>query len=161
MIDRANVLPLTRQASLLRLSRSSVYSLPRPVPQARLAIMHRIDALHLEHPFAGSRMLRDLLRAEGVVIGRVAVATLMRRMGIEVVFPQMTKADVFAFRAGGQHVADLDLGVGDDHAVDEQQHELPALLEGRRGQPVLHPHAEGFERRHYPGEVLPALRVVA
>jgi putative transposase len=86
MIDRANVLPLTRQASLLRLSRSSVYYLPRPVPPARLAIMHRIDALHLEHPFAGSRMLRDMLRAEGVVIGRLAVATLMRRMGIEALY---------------------------------------------------------------------------
>ena len=48
--------------------------------------MHRIDALHLEHPFAGSRMLRDMLRAEGVVIGRLAVATLMRRMGIEALY---------------------------------------------------------------------------
>jgi putative transposase len=86
MIDRADVLPLTRQASLLRLSRSSVYHLPRPVPPAQLAIMHRIDALHLEHPFAGSRMLRDLLRAEGMVIGRLAVATLMRRMGIEALY---------------------------------------------------------------------------
>jgi putative transposase len=86
MIDRGNVLPLARQASLLRLSRSSVYYLPRPVPPARLAVMHRIDALHLEHPFAGSRMLRDLLRAEGVVIGRLAVATLMRRMGIEALY---------------------------------------------------------------------------
>jgi len=86
MIDRGNVLPLTRQASLLRLSRSSVYYLPRPVPPARLAIMHRIDALHLEHPFAGSRMLRDLLRAEGISIGRLAVATLMRRMGIEALY---------------------------------------------------------------------------
>jgi putative transposase len=86
MIDRADVLPLTRQASLLRLSRSSVYYLPRPVPPAQLAIMHRIDALHLEHPFAGSRMLRDLLRAEGMVIGRLAVATLMRRMGIEALY---------------------------------------------------------------------------
>lgn len=83
MIDRANVLPLTRQASLLRLSRSSVYYLPRPVPPARLAIMRRIDELHPEYPFAGSRMLRDLLRAEGITIGRLAVATLMRRMGIE------------------------------------------------------------------------------
>ena len=82
MIDRVHVLPLTRQASLLRLSRSSVYYLPRPVPLTRLAIMHRIDALHLDHPFAGSRMLRDLLRAEGIAIGRMAVATLMRRMGI-------------------------------------------------------------------------------
>ena len=83
MIDRDNVLPLTRQAGLLRLSRSSVYYLPRPVPAARLAIMRRIDELHLEHPFAGSRMLRDLLRAEGITVGRLAVATLMRRMGLE------------------------------------------------------------------------------
>ena len=86
MIDRANVLPLTRQATLLRLSRSSVYALPRLVSPARLAIMHRIDALHLEHPFAGSRMLRDMLRLEGVTIGRLAVATLMRRMGIEALY---------------------------------------------------------------------------
>src|SRR4051794_39608784 len=86
MIDRAHALPVVRQASLLQVSRSSVYALPRPVPPARLAIMHRIDVLHLEHPFAGSRMLRDLLRAEGVVISRVAVATLMRRMGIEALY---------------------------------------------------------------------------
>ena len=86
MIDRDNVLPLTRQAGLLRLSRSSVYYLPRPVPPARLAIMRRIDELHLEHPFAGSRMLRDLLRREGITIGRLAVATLMRRMGIEALY---------------------------------------------------------------------------
>jgi len=86
MIDRGHVLPLTRQASLLQLSRSSVYYLPRPVPPARLAIMHRIDELHLEHPFAGSRMLRDLLRREGITIGRLAVATLMRRMGIEALY---------------------------------------------------------------------------
>jgi putative transposase len=83
MIDRDNVLPLTRQAGLLRLNRSSVYHLPRPVPPARLAIMRRIDELRLEHPFAGSRMLRDLLRREGITMGRLAVATLMRRMGIE------------------------------------------------------------------------------
>ena len=83
MIDRGNVLPLTRQASLLRLSRSSVYYLPRPVPPARLVIMRRIDELHLEYPFAGSRMLRDLLRREGITIGRLAVATLMRRMSFK------------------------------------------------------------------------------
>jgi putative transposase len=83
MIDRDNVLPLTRQVGLLRLSRSSAYYLPRPAPPARLAIMRRIDELHLEHPFAGSRMLRDLLRREGLTIGRLAVATLMRRMSIE------------------------------------------------------------------------------
>jgi putative transposase len=86
MIERGHVLPLTRQVGLLRLSRSSAYYLPRPVPPARLAIMRRIDELHLEHPFAGSRMLRDLLRAEGTTIGRLAVATLMRRMGIEALY---------------------------------------------------------------------------
>ena len=86
MIERGNVLPLTRQVGLLRLSRSSAYYLPRPVPPARLAIMRRIDELHLEHPFAGSRMLRDLLRREGITIGRLAVATLMRRMGIEALY---------------------------------------------------------------------------
>jgi putative transposase len=86
MIDRVHALPLVQQASLLRLSRSSVYYLPRPVPPARLVVMHRIDALHLEYPFAGSRMLRDLLRAEGIAIGRLAVATLMRRMGIEALY---------------------------------------------------------------------------
>ena len=56
------------------------------MPPAWLAIMHRIDALHLEHPFAGSRMLRYKLRAKGVVIGCLALATLMRRMGIEVLY---------------------------------------------------------------------------
>ena len=86
MIDRVHTLPLLQQASLLRLSRSSVYYLPRPVAPVRLAIMHRIDALHLDYPFAGSRMLRDLLRAEGIAIGRLAVATLMRRMGIEALY---------------------------------------------------------------------------
>lgn len=65
MIDRGHDLPLGRQAELLGLSRSTLYYEPRPVPAAELAIMRRIDALHLEYPFAGSRMLRDLLRGEG------------------------------------------------------------------------------------------------
>ena len=74
MIDRTHDLALTRQAELLTLSRSSLYYEPRPVPQADLAIMRRIDELHLAHPFAGSRMLRDLLRGEGIAIGREHVA---------------------------------------------------------------------------------------
>jgi putative transposase len=82
MIDRGHGLPLVRQAALLKPSRGSLYYEPRPVPAGELAIMRRIDALHLDHPFAGSRMLRDLLRGEGVVIGRERVATMMRRMGI-------------------------------------------------------------------------------
>ena len=86
MIDRTHELSLARQASLLRLSRSSLYYEPQAVPAADLAIMRRIDALHLDYPFAGSRMLRDLLRGEGVVIGREKVRTMMRRMGIEALY---------------------------------------------------------------------------
>jgi putative transposase len=69
MINQSHELALTRQAELLRLGRGSLYSEPRPVPQSELAIMRRIDALHLDYPFAGSRMLRDLLRGEGVATG--------------------------------------------------------------------------------------------
>jgi len=86
MIDRGHGLPLRRQAAVLRLSRSSLYYEPRPVPAADLAIMRRIDELHLDYPFAGSRMLRDLLRGEGVAIGRERVASMMRRMRIEALY---------------------------------------------------------------------------
>jgi putative transposase len=86
MIDREHALPLTRQAKLLKLSRGSLYYQARPVPPADLAIMRRIDELHLEYPFAGSRMLRDLLRGEGVAIGRQRVATMMKRMAIEALY---------------------------------------------------------------------------
>jgi len=86
MIDRDHALALTRQAKLLKLSRGSLYYQARPVPAADLAIMRRIDELHLDYPFAGSRMLRDLLRGEGVTIGREHVATMMKRMGIEAIY---------------------------------------------------------------------------
>ena len=86
MIDRSHELSVTRQAQLLKLNRSGVYYQPRPVSAADLAIMRRIDELHLEYRFAGSRMLRDLLRGEGVMIGRDHVITLMRRMGIEAIY---------------------------------------------------------------------------
>lgn len=86
MIDRDHDLPLVRQAELLRLSRSTLYYEPRPVSTVELAVMRRIDALHLEYPFAGSRMLRDLLRGEGIAIGRELVATMMRRMRIEALY---------------------------------------------------------------------------
>lgn len=86
MIDRLHNLPLARQARELGISRGSVYYLPRPVSAADLAIMRRIDELHLEFPFAGSRMLRDLLRQEGIEIGRQHVATLMKKMAIEAIY---------------------------------------------------------------------------
>jgi putative transposase len=86
MIDRSHDLSIASQAKALNISRSSVYYLPRAVPAADLAIMRRMDQLHLDFPFAGSRMLRDLLNAEGVEIGRQHVATLMKRMGIAAIY---------------------------------------------------------------------------
>ena len=95
MIARAHDLPVSKQAGVLRISRGSVYYRPRPVPEADLAIMRRLDRLHLEFPFAGSRMLRGLLAAEGCKIGRRHVKTLMKRMGIEALYrrPRTTKPE--------------------------------------------------------------------
>lgn len=86
MIDRDHELSVSRQAQALGISRGSVYYLPRRVSDADLALMRRIDELHLEYPFAGSRMLRGLLRQEGHDVGRLHVATLMKRMGIEALY---------------------------------------------------------------------------
>ena len=86
MIDRSHALPITKQAQALGISRGSVSYRPRRVLAADLAIMRRMDELHLEFPFAGSRMLRDLLNQEGIGIGRRPVATLMKRMGIEAIY---------------------------------------------------------------------------
>jgi putative transposase len=86
MIDRSHALRPTGQARQLGISRGSIYYLPRAVSSADLTIMRRIDALHLLYPFAGSRMLRDLLRQEGTAVGRLHVATLMKRMGLEALY---------------------------------------------------------------------------
>ena len=86
MIDHSHELSISRQANVLNISRGSVYYQPRPVSAGALAIMRRIDALHLEYPFAGSRMLRDMLGREGVEIGRQRVSTMMKRMGIEALY---------------------------------------------------------------------------
>jgi putative transposase len=88
MIDRDHALPITRQASLLCMSRGSVYYLPRPTSAADLALMRRIDELHLDYPFMGARMLRRQLQRDGVAVGRRHIATLMQRMGIEALAPQ-------------------------------------------------------------------------
>ena len=93
MIDRNHPLPINRQAKAVGVSRGSVYYLPRPVSDYDQELMRRIDHLHLDLPFAGSRMLRDLLRQEGYRVGRKHVATLMKRMGIEALYrkPRTTK----------------------------------------------------------------------
>jgi len=86
MIDRDHTLPLKRQAQLLAISRGTVYYQPKPISPRDQLLMKRIDRLHLELPFAGARMLRDLLRQEGHKLGRSTVARLMRLMGIEALY---------------------------------------------------------------------------
>ena len=86
MIDPEHALSIVRQAKELEISRSTVYYQPRPVPDADLFLMWRIDELHLNYPFAGSRMLRDMLGQQGLEVGRRHVRTLMRRMGVEAIY---------------------------------------------------------------------------
>src|SRR6266850_1286511 len=95
MIMREHDLSITKQAKTLSISRGSVYYLPRPVSATDLEIMRHLDRLHLEFPFAGSRMLRGLLAAEGCKVGRRHVKTLMKRMGIEALYrhPRTTKPE--------------------------------------------------------------------
>ena len=83
MIDPKHEVSITRQAELLGISRAAVCYVPRPIPEADLALMRRIDELHLEYPFAGARTLRDLLEQESIYAGRKHIGTLMARMGIE------------------------------------------------------------------------------
>ena len=94
MIDRNHDLSIARQAKALNISRGSVYYQRRLASAEDLKIMRRLDQLHLDHPFMGARMLRDMLNREGVSIGRRHVATLMRRMGIEAIYrrPNTSKA---------------------------------------------------------------------
>jgi len=86
MIDPQSQLSISRQAGVLGISRGSVYYQPRPTSDADLKLMRRIDELHMELPFAGSRMLQGLLVQEGFKVGRLHVATLMKRMGITALY---------------------------------------------------------------------------
>ena len=86
MIDRTHKLPVVRQCEILQLARSTAYYTPKPTSPEDLALMRRMDELHLDFPFAGSRMLRDLLRNEGQPVGRKRVRRLMRQMGIEALY---------------------------------------------------------------------------
>jgi putative transposase len=86
MIDRTHDLPVTQQCQILKLARSTAYYEPVPISAEDLALMRRIDELHMEFPFAGARMLRDLLKQEGHQVGRKHVRTLMNKMGIEALY---------------------------------------------------------------------------
>ena len=86
MIDPEHDLSIKRQAELLEISRSTAYYESRPTSPEDLWLMRRIDELHLNYPFAGSRMLRDLLWQQGFEVGRRHIKTLMRKMGIEAIY---------------------------------------------------------------------------
>ena len=86
MIDKTHKLSITKQARILSISRGSVYYRAEPVCEDDLGLMRRIDQLHLDYPFAGSRMLQSFLVREGFRIGRLHVRTLMKRMGIEAIY---------------------------------------------------------------------------
>jgi hypothetical protein len=121
MIIREHALPITKQAEALNISRGSVYYLPRPASASDLELMRRLDRLHLEFPFAGARMLRGLLAAEGYKIGRRHVKTLMKRMGIEALYrhPRTTKPEpghkIYPYLLRGLEGRPAEPGVGDGH----------------------------------------------
>jgi putative transposase len=85
----APALPVTRQCELLALPRSSVYAEPASaVSDEDLALMRRLDELHLKYPFMGSRRLRDELKKLGVIVNRKRIQRLMRLMGLEALYPR-------------------------------------------------------------------------
>ena len=86
MIDRHHELSVVKQVRLLQLSRSSLYYVSRPLSDGDLALMRRIDEMHLKYPFAGARMLRDMLRLQGEQVGRKHIVTLIKKMGIEAIY---------------------------------------------------------------------------
>ena len=159
MIDRSHDLSITKQAEALNISRGSVYYLPRPVSESDVAIMNRLDRLHLEYPFAGSRMLHGLLVAEGSKIGRRHVRTLMRKMGIEALYrrprtstPEPShKIDLSILVARhGDHAAES--SVGDGHHIHSDGERL--CLSCRRTRLVQPPRVVLASVDHYGSVVL-------
>ncbi len=163
MIDREHDLSITREAEILQISRGSVYYLPRTVPDADLAILRRLDQLHLEFPFAGSRMLRGLLAAEGCKIGRRHVKTLMQRMGIEALYrrPRTTRPEpghkIYPYLLrNGDHTAKPSLGDGHHLHSDGAWLRLPRRGAGLGDPPgivmaVVHHHGSCVLHRNAAG----------
>ncbi|HEY7417912.1 MAG TPA: IS3 family transposase [Ktedonobacteraceae bacterium] len=84
---REGELPLSLQANLLSLSRSSLYYQPRPPSAEEVQIKHRIDEIYTQSPFYGSRKIAAQLQREGMGINRKTVARYMREMGIAAIYP--------------------------------------------------------------------------
>ena len=149
MIDAAHALPIVRQAQLLELARSTVYYQPQPTSDVDLALMRRIDELHLEHPFAGSRMLRDLLNREGNAVGRKHVATLMRQMGIEELYQRpASRAPGVPVSAARRDHRPAQSGLGDGHDLHS---DAPRLRVSDRGARLGQPPGPGVATVDQPG----------
>lgn len=88
MIARASELSIARQAKLLGISRSSVYYHPRPESKEELDLLKRLDELFTENPMYGSRRLQQMLRREGVLVGRRRIRRLMKKLGLWAVGPK-------------------------------------------------------------------------
>lgn len=88
LVSHGNKPSMRRQCELLGVSRAGLYYQPIEPSADELALMRRIDELHLEHPFFGSRMMSATLRAEARVVNRKRVQRLMRLMGLESLAPK-------------------------------------------------------------------------
>lgn len=86
MIDRQHKLPIASQCKILSLSRSTAYYREKELTEEDLMLMRHLDELHLNYPFAGSRMLRDMLRLKGHNIGRKRITRLMKKMGMQAIY---------------------------------------------------------------------------
>ena len=123
MIDPSNRLPVTRQCELLALSRSTFYYQPSPVSSEDLELMRRIDEMHLERPFYGSRRIRDWRQDEGHGVNRKRVQRLMRQMGIMAVYPKPRtsraggRPQVLFLPAQGYDGTPAQLGLGSRHYI--------------------------------------------
>jgi putative transposase len=93
MINKEDPLPITKQCTILELSRSGVYYMPVLVSDNDRELMRLIDEIHLEEPYLGSRGMKGALRIRGHKVGRIHVRTLMRNMGIEAIYkkPRLSK----------------------------------------------------------------------
>jgi len=142
MIDPAARLSVSRQAIVLGISRGSVYCKPRPVSDADLKLMHRIDRLHMEFPFAGSRMLRGQLVKEGFKVGRLHFATLMKRMAMRRQGIQFTSTEFIRVLAAREIKISMPSGDCMQSPAGNRRQASPARQRLRRT-PLAHHQIEG------------------
>jgi len=88
MIDKTHQLSVRQQSQLIQINRSTLYYKPKEISSTDLSLMRLIDEIHLDYPFMGSRMIRDMLQRQGHQIGRRKVRRLMRLMGIHALYPK-------------------------------------------------------------------------